>query len=208
VARLDVGCYAVMGGDCRAPAARWLLETVEAPREIVYGSDPGWRDVILDTFGERVSDRPMRGFLTDALDPAKLRELAGRIPAGYASRPIDAALARQLDDGLLPHGLRTYPSPEELAAHGIGRGIVTADGELVSAATSYARSSQKVEVALSTRPDHRGRGLGEVVAAGLLLDCLERDLEPCWSAANPVSQRLALRLGYREGGVIEVLGLE
>jgi predicted GNAT family acetyltransferase len=60
-------------------------------------------------------------------------------------------------------------------------------------------------VAIATRPAFRGRGLAAATAARLLRECLERGLTPRWSASNPVSQRLAVRLGYRPAGVCEVL---
>lgn len=53
----------------------------------------------------------------------------------------------------------------------------------------------------------RGRGLAAVAAAALIRECLRLGLEPSWSASNPVSKRLALRLGYRPGRQCEVLYL-
>ena len=44
-----------------------------------------------------------------------------------------------------------------------------------------------------------------VVGAFLICDALVRNLIPCWSASNPVSKRLAERLGYRPAGECEVL---
>lgn len=38
-------------------------------------------------------------------------------------------------------------------------------------------------------------------------DCLKRGVIPEWNAANPVSQRLALRLGYRLAGTVTILRL-
>jgi hypothetical protein len=39
----------------------------------------------------------------------------------------------------------------------------------------------------------------------LLRESLARRLVPCWSASNPVSKRLAVRLGYRPAEECEVL---
>jgi predicted GNAT family acetyltransferase len=44
-----------------------------------------------------------------------------------------------------------------------------------------------------------------IVGAKLIRDALTRGLVPCWSASNPVSKRLAERLGYRPAGECEVL---
>jgi len=82
---------------------------------------------------------------------------------------------------------------------------VTADGVLACQATSYTLSSRYLEVAIATRPAFRGRGLAMTVAARLLHESLRRQLVPCWSASNPVSKRLAVRLGYRPAAECEVL---
>ena len=62
-------------------------------------------------------------------------------------------------------------------------------------------------MAIATRTAFRGKGLAAVTAAAILRESLRRGLRPCWSASNPVSQRLALRLGYRPAGTCEVLYL-
>jgi len=39
----------------------------------------------------------------------------------------------------------------------------------------------------------------------MILECLRRDLRPEWSAANPVSKRLARSLGYRPGPLCDIV---
>jgi GNAT superfamily N-acetyltransferase len=205
-ARLTLGCYALFGGEPGSPTARRLVETVVAPRELVCGNDAAWRRLILDRHGERVRDRPMRTFDPSRLDAAFLERLASALPAGFELQRLDASLAAQLDAELEPHALQTFPDAKAFAARGIGYGAVIA-GRLACAATSYAVSSRSVEVAIATRPAFRGRGLAAAVSAALLRHCLEEGLAPQWSASNPVSQRLAQRLGFQPGGVCEVLYL-
>jgi RimJ/RimL family protein N-acetyltransferase len=142
-------------------------------------------------------------FEVDHLDGARLRELAVA-PPGFELVRMDAGLARQLDRELEPHALQVYASPADFAANGLGYAAV-ADGRLACAATSYTLSSRYVEVAIATRPEFRGHGLAAAASAALMVHALEHGLVPCWSASNPVSQRLAQRLGYRPGGTCEVL---
>lgn len=205
-ARLSLGCYHVFAGDAGSPGARRLVASAAGPRELIYGNDPAWRELILEVFGERVFDRPMEEFDPSALDDASLAAVEATLPAGFELRRLDAALAAQLDAELEPHGLQVFASPRRLAEQGLGMAVVQGD-RVACAATSYTRSSHYVEVAIATRPAFRGRGLAAVAAAALIRECLRRDLEPCWSASNPVSKRLALRLGYRPGGTCEVLYL-
>jgi GNAT superfamily N-acetyltransferase len=205
-ARLSVGCYEVFGGDATHPGARRLVETAARPRELVYGNDPGWRRLILDVCGERVFDRPMRDYDPAGLDLRELGRLQSGLPDGFELRRLDRSLAEQLDAELEPHGLQVFESAAHLVAEGLGFGAV-AGNRLVCAATSYTKSSSSVEVAIATRPAYRGRGLAAATAAALLGHCLEAGLTPRWSASNPVSQRLALRLGFEAAGVCEVLYL-
>jgi RimJ/RimL family protein N-acetyltransferase len=205
-ARLSIGCYEIFGGDPRAPAARRLVETATPERELVYGNDPAWRRLLLEVHGRRLFDRPMRAFDASHLDAESLREQASRLEPEFAMRRMDAGLASQLDQDLVPHALQTYPDVDAFVAEGIGFGVVAGD-RLACAATSYTTSSTAVEVAIATRGAFRGRGLAEAAAARLMAFCLESGLTPCWNASNPVSQRLAARLGYEPAGTCEVLYL-
>ncbi|HKY47755.1 MAG TPA: GNAT family N-acetyltransferase [Acidimicrobiia bacterium] len=203
-ARLTLGCYEVFGGDAGSPGARRLIAGPRR-RELVYGNDPAWRAAILEVRREEVDDRPMIEFDADGLDRLALASVASSVAPGFALRRLDLGLAEQLDSELEPHGLQVFPSARDLVEHGLGFGAVTTDGVLACAATSYTLSSRYLEVAIATRSSFRGRGLAMVVAAALMGEALARNLVPCWSASNPVSKRLAERLGYRPAGECEVL---
>ena len=205
-ARLSIGCYEIFGGDPSSSSARSLIESASRPRELVYGNDPAWRKVILDVHGDAVADRPMRDFDPRGIDPAALSRLERTLPAGFTLEALDCGLTAQLDRGLEPHAMQAFDSTRDFLDQGIGFGAVHAC-ELVCAATSYTRSARSVEVAIATREPFRGRGLAAIAAARLIRECLTLGLSPRWSASNPVSQRLALRLGYQPAGVCEVLYL-
>lgn len=203
-ARLSLGCYEMFGGDA-ASAGAWRLIAGATRRELVYGNDPAWRAVILGLRGHEVVDRPMTEYDTGGLDPAALARVEASVPPGFSVRPLDVRLAGQLDHELEPHGLQVFPSARDLVERGLGFGAVTTDGVLACAATSYTLSSRYLEVAIATRPAFRGRGLAMVAGAALMREALARGLAPCWSASNPVSKRLAERLGYRPAAECEVL---
>jgi hypothetical protein len=202
--RLSIGCYEVFGGNAAGVAARRLIAGATR-HELVYGNDPAWRAAILDVRGKEVVDRPMTEFDPGRLDPVALDRFEGFLPPGSTLRRIDSTLAGQLDVELEPHGLQVFPSARDFVEHGVGFGAVTEDGLLAAAATSYTVSSRYLEVAVATRSAFRGRGLAMVVGAKLIRDALTRGLVPCWSASNPVSKRLAERLGYRPASECEVL---
>jgi GNAT superfamily N-acetyltransferase len=206
VARLSIGCYEIFGGDPDSIAARQIVGAAAAPSELVYGGDPAWRRLLLNVHGTALSDRPMRSFSSFGLASGELRVFSARRLEGAEVVRLDAVLASGLDPELAPHGLQVFSSPEAFIAQGVGFGAVL-KGRLVCAATSYATYPGHLEVAIATRPAFRGRGLGTVVAARLLLHCLETGVRPHWNASNPVSQRLAVRLGFRPAGLCDVLYL-
>jgi GNAT superfamily N-acetyltransferase len=206
-ARLSLGCYEMFGGDAGSAGARRLIAGATR-RELVYGNDPAWRAAILEVHGHEVADRPMTEFDAGGLDPEALARIEATVASGFTVCLLDVGLAGQLDVELEPHGLQVFPSARNLVEHGLGFAAVTQEGILASAATSYTLSSRYLEVAIATRPAFRGRGLAVVVAAALMREALAQSLVPCWSASNPVSKRLAERLGYRPAGECEVLLLK
>jgi hypothetical protein len=205
-ARLTLGCYEMFGGDPAGPAARALVAGAARPRELVYGNDAAWRRLILDVHGDQVFDRPMLDYDPGGIDRGALLALEAGVPPGFSLETLDAGLIGQLDTDLEPHALQVYPGASDFMQNGLGFGAVQG-GRLACAATSYTRSSRFVEVAIATRPEFRGVGLAAATAARLMGRCLDEGLAPRWSASNPVSQRLAVRLGYRPAGVCEVLYL-
>lgn len=209
VARISLGTYEMFGGDPSHPRAEELIATAARPSELFYGNDPRWRRRILDVHGERVEDRPTLTFTPHHVTVAGLAAVEARRPSELTLRRLDTDLASQLDDELVPHALRAFGDVVAFCAAGIGLGVVDGGGRLVSAATSYAISSRslEIEIAIATRPAHRGRGLAAVAAAALVRWSLEHGLTPCWTAANPISQRMAVRLGFVPAGECEVLWL-
>jgi GNAT superfamily N-acetyltransferase len=205
-ARLSIGCYEMFGGDASSPTARDLIAGAARPRELVYGNDPAWRRLILDVHGDQVFDRPMLDYDPGGIDEGSLLVLEATLPPGFSLQALDADLTRQLDADLEPHALQVFGGAQAFLDDGLGFGAVQ-NGRLACAATSYTRSSRSVEVAISTRPAFRGRGLAAATAARFLRECLTEGLAPRWSASNPVSQRLAVRLGYQPAGLCEVLYL-
>jgi len=149
----------------------------------------------------------MRTFSTHALDRDALRSHAIPVDPTYSIRRIDPEIARRLDRTLEPHALQVFDDPVDFAERGSGF-CAMREGRVVSAATSYAFSRNRIEIAVATAPDHRGHGLARVTAATLILHCLDRGVRPEWSAANPISKRLALRLGYVPAAICDIVCLE
>lgn len=86
--------------------------------------------------------------------------------------------------------------------HGVFYGICDGD-EIVAAGGTHAMATRYGIAAIGnifTRPDLRGRGLGQAVVAALVADLLDgacRDVILNVSAANDVARRSYTRLGFR-----------
>ena len=201
--RLDLGCYAVPGGDPDSEEAAVLVRQVPFDQEIVL-ADERWRRLVARVRPNDTVDAPMQAFIPGPDCRATAARLAATLPAGYRLATLDEERARQIDDELNPNALRVFGTPERLVADGLG--LVALAGErLVCLATSYALSRTKVEVSIATLADHRGRGLAAAVAAAMLETCFRRGLEPHWHASNPISQRLAIRLGFQSAGTCDIV---
>lgn len=196
--RADIGCYSFFGGpaDPQDPVAVEWMRSALVPTELMYGQSAQWKGLADRIHGDRLDPRPMRWFRGDELDAERLDDMQTVHHDGYELLDFDTAMASQLGPQLQPHALQTYDSPDHLLQHGIGVGVVH-DEQLVCAATSYAMSSSGVEIAISTHPEHRGKGLAQSASAAICLAILDRGLMPHWHASNPVSQRLAVRLGFK-----------
>ena len=206
-ALLDYGCYRIPGGDQDSPHARALLASLAGPCEIVVPDDDAWRSLIGDVFGDRVGDRSMASYAPGPDLAARVAALTEQVPDGYTLRPLDAGSAARVGADLSPHGVDVLGGPARFVERGFGRGLFEGDTP-VCVSTSYAVSSRFVEVSIATHPDHRRRGLAACAAAAMIVDALGRDLEPHWNAFNPVSKRLATRLGFADAGVCEILALD
>jgi len=206
VASLELGCYTILGGDPFLPTTRTWVETLDAPRELLFPDSDDWRALLREVHGPALTERPMQAFSAEDLSSQHLTGMAAP-PPGVELRRIDAGIAARLDEELEPHALQVFESPADFAKRGIGFAAVQ-EGNPICVATSYSFCQGAIELAIATHPTHRGRGLAKSVAATLILYCLEREITPHWNASNPVSQRLAQSLGYRPDGICEVLYLE
>lgn len=206
VAQLDLGCYSIFAGDASSPLAEKWLREVTAPKELLFPDSEAWRSRIRSLPGARLTDRSMQAFSARHLDRQTLAKLAAQLPSSFQMAPLDAHRATLLDTDLEPHALQVFESAEDFGRRGIGFCALAGEA-IASVASSYTISRRHLEVAISCHPEFRRRGLAKVVAARLLLHCLDNNLEPHWNAANPISIHLAKSLGFQPSGICEVLFL-
>lgn len=201
LARLTVAAFTMCAGDPEHPAASeiitHLLGTIFVPET------EAWRDLVIQIHGDRLSRHQRIDFSNEKLDMDRLREFQNRVPEGFEVKRIDMDSVRQLGYDMD----KTYLYPmrmKDLIEHGIGFWAI-AENRWVSMAYSYVICKRGIEIEIDTRPDFRRKGLATCVGAALIVHCLERGLEPHWSAANSISAALAEKLGYVQSDSYECM---
>ncbi len=197
-AQILTGDFCFFAGDAQNAEAQALLRNLPRPGLILVPTDAAWEQALLKTYGERL--QRLRRFAVkkepDVFDRERLRQYAGRLPAGFALAPIDARLYEQTGRERWSRDFCSqFSGWEDYRTRGLGF-VALWNGTPVSGASSYTVYHGGIEIEIDTRRDFRRRGLATACAARLILACLERGLYPSWDAANPGSLALAEKLGY------------
>ena len=196
IARLQLAGFTMFAGDPEHPLAPKIIS--DHPTALIIAETDAWKAIILRLLGERITPRKRFGFSLEHLDIAHVRALSRRVPEGYQIQQVDRHLA--------PHILSQvdYSTPETFLEHGIGF-CAMQDDRIASAALSYTNSTHGIETQIYTHNNHQRKGLATVTGATLIAHCLKHNIDPHWSAANPISARLARNLGYVQNDAYDVL---
>ena len=198
-----IGDFAFVAGEpdlelLRAKPDRWML---------VIPQNEAWEDLIENNFP--AYKRIRYAIRKDIrFDWEKLEAMVNALPEGYAIRRIDGELYDLcLQESLFEDCVSVFGSKEKFLS--LGRGFaVMKDGKIVSAASSYSRNRDGIDIEIDTRKEERHKGFGSAVAAKLILACLDEGLYPAWDAANRMSVRLAEKLGYEFSREYVCYGME
>jgi len=187
----------MLGGNPKASGTKDLFQI--APIFYVTPQNEAWRRVLESEFSTRIAILPFTDFSSVALDPSYLARLVQAIHPDFELKRLDKRLAEQLPlDIGNEFFFENFQSVEDFLSRGIGY-CITHRGRIVSAATSMAKSRTAMDIEIETTTDYQRQGLGTVVGAKLVLQCLEQRVEPRWLAANIASEKLAMKLGFVRG---------
>lgn len=205
-AQIVTGDLCLFAGDADAPGARALAAHVPAdhpaPSLLMIPHDAGWDALIGGVNGDLAQRITRYRLRADALSAERAKALCAP-PPGYTLRPIDEALYTEaLGAEWSRDFVSLFRDAMDYRLHGMGFAALW-EGECVSGASSYLSYDGGIEIQVQTRGDHQRRGLAQACSAALIALCLERGVTAHWDAANETSRRLALRLGYGDGGAYE-----
>ena len=130
-------------------------------------------------------------------DEKKLWDYANQLPVKYRYERMDEALAKQaLSMEWSKDFCSNFLSAEDYASRGLGIAILHGQ-ELICAASSYTIYADGIEIEIATKESYRNQGLATMCGARLILECKKEQKIPNWDAANMMSVKIALKLGYQ-----------
>ena len=188
IAVVQFEVFTLLGGDPCHKSLEGLLK--DLTKTVVIPENDAW-ETALDHFLGKASRGERWGLSHEKLDIEHLRSIRQQIPDGYEIRELTGNRELMRKGG----GGTGYTSEAQLLEHGIGFCVVCKE-EVVAAALSLTNSRTAIEITIGTDEPHRRKGLSAAVGSALIVDCLEREIQPHWNAANPESVRLAEKLGY------------
>ncbi|MFX0117919.1 MAG: GNAT family N-acetyltransferase [Promethearchaeota archaeon] len=139
---------------------------------------------------------------TQNLSLQNIQRLLVAIPEGFEIKKVDVEVVKRiLSQNLADHWVNVINylgGPERFVEEGVG--FCIQEGEkIISIVIGFKASmpiTKSVELDIVTHPDYRGRGFATLVSAKLIEYLLKKGIEPHWDAANPLSSKLALKLGF------------
>lgn len=202
-AMIIVGNYVFYGGDYTSEAAKALVGYIPKSYKDAYinamPDDTGWGELIEEAYKGRYRRYERYTTVKDmhAFDKEQLQHYIMQLPADYTINPFDEALYQQAmaKEWSMCFGLN-FASAEDFLERGMGFGVVN-KGNLVCGASSYSVYDGGIEVQITTKEEHRRKGLAIACASALILACIQQQKYPHWDAAHKGSLELAEKLGYR-----------
>jgi GNAT superfamily N-acetyltransferase len=202
------GEYSFWGGDPNSADAKYLTERLfdVLPSDYTIGifakSNPKWEETLLAYRDNNPVVVPRFGIAQKdyAFDNVLLQGYVDSISDDFTIIPINENLYEQaMRADWSKEFCETFSSAEDYLARGFGFAAVK-DGKLVSGASTMTVYDGGAELQIATHPDFRKMGLALPCAATFILECVRRNMRPCWDAANEISLKMALKLGYEYEG--------
>ncbi|MDO5573983.1 MAG: GNAT family N-acetyltransferase [bacterium] len=201
-AEIWLGDFSYFAGDEQSAGAKELVRNIpedyQSECALMVPQNEAWAKVMEQVYpgnSTRLTRYAMKKHSVH-FEPEKLREYISRLPEGYTIRQIDEEL---YDKAVSERYSRDFCSQfrdcEDYLKRGLGFMVLYGD-EPVGGASSYSIFTDGIEIELVTKEEHRRKGVALAAAARLILECLDRNLLPCWDAANLQSKRIAERLGF------------
>lgn len=191
-----VGDFILCGGEAGLSATRMLRTALQSDKRgwLVYA--PGaWMEALRKIAPCHLLKRRAFDPLVQPED-GHLREILAKAPTDVTIQPLEGEWISWCREQEWSEDFVSQFTDEAFATQGLGF-LVFKGGEPVSGASSYVRYPGGIEIQVTTREGCCGHGYATLASAALVLHAHAQGLAATWDSANPVSEHIALRLGYR-----------
>jgi RimJ/RimL family protein N-acetyltransferase len=188
-----------LAGDAQyRPAYAGLKEIL--PHNAYLNFEPvGWENVLGDVWNNTFARKHLRQNYRFAQQ--RITDWQARVPPGYQLAAVDYDLLGRTD--LEQHDeiagrVEEWLSPDFFMKHGFGW-VILHGSSIASRCIADCVNGEQCEMGVGTSPQHRKRGLGSIVVAAALDDCLRKGYRHIgWHclSSNAGSIGVALKTGF------------
>ena len=189
----------ILGGDAKHSAAQEYLGELSGFSLLLFGA-PDWKELLEEVHKGKIITLQRYAFSSEGLDINHLSALKSQLSENYHIERITLEHAQQIaaeKNEMTEEQLFGFDSPEDFIARGFG--YCAWEGKrIVSIASTGAVCSKGIEIQINTHKKHRGQGLASATGAALIIECLEKGIDPNWDAATEISAGLAKKWVIRQ----------
>ena len=198
IARLQLAILNAITGDSTKPEAVDIIKMIN-PHELVFFPNDEWVDLVRDLWSDRLAVQKRTLMFSDSLNVDTLKGFVNNLPEEFTLEQLDLETIRNLSENMSFHISLFFGSPEEFIAKGFGF-CIKHNGNVVSMASTFMPFIDEFEIEVRTdnSSEYRQKGLATIVSSALILHAFEKGFVPHWDAANEISVKLALKLGYSD----------
>lgn len=202
------GEYSFFGGDPDSEDAFYLARNLfaangsETTIGIFSDDKPRWENTLM-SIRENNPEIVLRFGIAQKdyeFDEAVLQSYIDALPSGFELVPFDEHIYHQaMAEEWSKEFCETFASADDYLKRGFGYAALK-DGRLAAGASTMTVYDGGIEIQVATDENFRRLGLAMPCAASLVRECAKRKIRPCWDAANLISKKMALKLGYEYKG--------
>lgn len=200
------GDYFYFGGDPSHPEAERYIRSVPSEGYLVSLEKP-WQERFLSVLGDRAELQHRYIIRRDMshLDRAHLRSLCETLPEGFTVVPINKKMAEALRSMHWSHEyVNQFRDAQDFVERGFGFAVMHGE-DIACVGVTFSLYDGGMEMGIATNPAYRRLGLATIASARTVLEALDRGWELNWDAANPVSLRLACKMGFEPCGEYDLV---
>lgn len=210
------GEYSFFGGDANTSDALNLVKNLFAVNKsgstvgIFADEKPEWEKTLMSVPENNPKIVTRFGIAQKDynFDDNVLQKYIDALPEGFELVRFDEVIYHQaIGNEWSKEFCETFASPEDYLSRGFGIAAIK-NGDLAAGASTMTVYDGGVEIQVATDEKYRRLGLAMSCAAALVRECSKRKIRPCWDAANQVSKKMALNLGYEYKGDYTTIHME